>query len=763
MTLTRSALPVGFLVIAMSIVALCGVDIGLRGSVRDQQGNVIAGAEVVLSANGRELRTQTGPDGSFAFPQVAAIRARIRTRVGLSSAETSVDLATTREIGLVVAISSRRETINVTATRFPLPSDSTPEVRRLPEAAIVHNPALSLDEILRDIPSFTLFRRTPGWSANPTSQGVSLRGLGASGASRALVLADGVPLNDPFGGWVYWNQVPRTELEAIEVAAGPESDVYGTDALGGAIQLLRRPVQDRYAVMDTSFANLVTPNGSASGGVRIGDWTMQAAAQGFRTNGYVPVLPLDRGAVDSVVQSEFAGGEAAVERMVGQRGRVFLRGGYYAEARQNGTLLQTNNANLRDLSIGSDWATGTNSRLTVRVFGGDENLGQSFTAVSSDRNSETLTRLQSVPAHQFGSSVEWSGTVGGQTLFVSGDGRRIVGESDEIACALGIPSASLANGGSQNLYGITGQAYLHPHPRVLVSVGARVDHWTNADGFSSSAPFSAGSTPTVNRFADRNETAFSPKVGLQLRISDRVRFFGSASRAFRAPTLNELYRSFRVGNVLTLANKDLRAEELTGYETGIRVRAGEHATLQGSWFWNRIDRPVANVTQAVTPALITRQRENLGQTRSRGVDTLFNWSPRAFVGLTAAYVYTRATVTDFPGSPNLIGAWVPQVPRHTATAQVHFSRPRMGVIALQARYQGKQFDDDQNLLPLAGFFTLDAYASHAVGRGVEIYVGAENMLDRRYQVGRTPVLTIGPPAMAKVGLRWSFGETLPTQ
>lgn len=136
------------------------------------------------------------------------------------------------------------------------------------------------------------------------------------------------------------------------------------------------PVQDSYAVVDTSFANLVTPSGSAAGGVRVGNWTMQAAAQGFRTNGYFPVLPVDRGAVDSLVQSDFAGGEAAVERLVGQRGRVFLRGSYYAEARQNGTLLQTNNANLRNLSFGSDWATGTNSRLTVRVFGGNENLGR---------------------------------------------------------------------------------------------------------------------------------------------------------------------------------------------------------------------------------------------------------------------------------------------------------------------------------------------------------------------------------------------------
>ena len=747
-----------FLLLCIGTIAYARAFSELRGVVRDQQGNVVVGADVIASGSGEELRTRSGADGTFTFSNIRSKSIRIRAMSGLSSGEASVNLPRTDSVDLVIGVSTRNETVSVTATRFPAPQDSTPELRQLGAAAIMDTSAVSLDGVLRQVPSFTLFRRTPGWSANPTSQGVSLRGLGASGASRAVVLADGVPMNDPFGGWVYWNRVPQTELAAIETAVGPESDVYGTDALGGAIQLLRRPVRDSFLVVDTSFGNLVTPDASVSGGTRIGAWNFEAAAQGFRTNGYVPLLPEDRGAVDTVVNSDYAGADAAVERLIGQRGRVYVRGNYYSEARQNGTLLQTNSANLRELQLGSDWATGANGRVTLRVFGGDEGLGQSFTAVSVDRDTETLTRLQTVPVEQIGGSAEWAGTVRGQNLFAGIDALHIEGESDETAFAQGVPSAALRNGGVQNLVGITGQIYLHPHSRVLVSLGARVDHWTNVEGFSSTVPFASGSLPSITQFADRQETAFSPKLGLQIRLSNSLQFFGSASRAFRAPTLNELYRSFRVGSVLTLANKDLRAEQLTGYELGLRYRIGNRGTVQGSWFWNRIDDPVANVTQTVTPALITRIRENLGQTRSRGVETSFDWSANSSVSFNAAYIYAQATVTGFPANPALIGLWVPQVPHNTATAQVRLTRPHVGIATLQARYQGQQFDDDQNQLPLAGYFTLDVFASHPMGRGVEVYVGAENVLDRRYEVGRTPVLTIGPPAIAKVGLRWTLGD-----
>src|SRR5260370_18656107 len=90
---------------------------------------------------------------------------------------------------------------------------------------------MTLDDLLRQVPGFSLFRRSTSRVANPTTQGVSLRGLGASGPSRALVLEDGIPVVDPFGGWVYWDRIPRAELSSDEVFRGGSSSLYGSNAL----------------------------------------------------------------------------------------------------------------------------------------------------------------------------------------------------------------------------------------------------------------------------------------------------------------------------------------------------------------------------------------------------------------------------------------------------------------------------------------------------------------------------------------------------
>ena len=64
--------------------------------------------------------------------------------------------------------------------------------------------------------------------------------MSASGASRTLVVADGVPLNDPFGAWVYWDRVPVAALQRVDVIRGGSSDLHGNDALGGVIRLSTR-------------------------------------------------------------------------------------------------------------------------------------------------------------------------------------------------------------------------------------------------------------------------------------------------------------------------------------------------------------------------------------------------------------------------------------------------------------------------------------------------------------------------------------------
>ncbi|MFP3941484.1 MAG: TonB-dependent receptor, partial [Thermoanaerobaculia bacterium] len=179
------------------------------------------------------------------------------------------------------------------------------------------SPGVTLDETLRNVPGFTLFRRSGSRTSNPTTHGASLRGIGGSGAGRALVLADGVPLNDPFGGWVAWGLVPSAALERAEVLRGGASDLYGSSALAGVVQLFRRRPAAGGAVVDVSAGEQSTASGSAWAALDGEGWAGAVAAQGLTSDGYVQVAPEDRGPVDVPAGSRHGSLEVTLERRPG--------------------------------------------------------------------------------------------------------------------------------------------------------------------------------------------------------------------------------------------------------------------------------------------------------------------------------------------------------------------------------------------------------------------------------------------------------------
>jgi outer membrane receptor protein involved in Fe transport len=101
-----------------------------------------------------------------------------------------------------------------------------------------------------------------------------------------------------------------------------------------------------------------------------------------------------------------------------------------------------------------------------------------------------------------------------------------------------------------------------------------------------------------------------------------------------------------------------------------------------------------------------------------------------------------------------VGKRVPQVPRDQVTVLLAFARPRLATVTVQARWSGSQYDDDLNAFRLGNAFTLDALVSRELVAGMEVFVAGENLTDRRNEIGRTPVLTLGPPATYRAGLRW---------
>lgn len=739
--------------------------IQIEGVVQDQTGAAVERAQVILKNESAVMAESiTDSAGRFRLEASTTAAATVSVRAeGFAPFESRLDAVQTNLLGLEIVLApaplSERVTVTATRTETRL-GETAASIVSLSQTELATTAAVTLDDALRQVPGFSLFRRNSSRTANPTTQGVSLRGVGASGASRAVVLADGVSLNDPFGGWVYWGRVPRTSINTIEVLRGGASHLYGSAALGGVVNVItRRPNESPSLRLEASYGNQQTADASLFAAGRKGNWGASLAVETFHTDGYIIIDERERGSIDVPAGVRNAVARLTVERKLSTNASVFVSGNVFGEARSNGTPFQRNRTHIRQLIIGGDWQSERVGSFTARAYGGTQVFDQNFSAVNDDRTLETPTRVQRVPAQSTGASLQWSRTAGErQTLIAGLEAREVRGASDELAFVAGRPTSIIGAGGRERTVGIFFEDIIRATPKLFVTFGARVDRWRNYDAISATRPFSTNVT-TTTRFPDRTETAFSPHLSLLYKARENVSLYASMNRAFRQPTLNELYRSFRVGDVLTLANENLRAERLTGGEAGASFNSfGQKLNVRGAFFWTEMTRPVANVTLNVTPALITRQRQNLGRTRSRGVELEWDARLTRSFNVSGGYLFADATVLSFPANTQLEGLLIPQVPRHQLTFQARYANPSVITAALQGRASGAQYDDDQNRFRLGRYFTLDAFASRRITRGLEGFVALENLFDQRYTTGLTPVRTIGPPLLMRLGFRLFLGS-----
>ncbi len=731
----RPGLAVAFL-LGYGLYPAAGDAAGLvRGVVRDPAGSAVVGATVQPRADGVLLPpADTDRDGSFAFDPGSAVRGRLLVKAtGFEAVQQEWSISEAQPFEIVLTPARRTEEVTVTASRTATRlADTASRVIVIGGRDLQSTAAPTLDDALRQVPGFSLFRRSDSRVANPTAQGASLRGVGASGASRSLVLLDGVPLNDAFGGWVYWSRVPRVALDRVEVLEGGASDLYGSAALGGVVQALERSDAPAMAV-EASGGSLGTGDLSGYGAVAKRGWSLRASAEAFTSDGYVLVARDRRGAVDTAAGGSHVAGTLTVERRLSAGATVFARAAALGESRANGTPLQVNDTDWRQASVGADVSSGAGA-LSARAWYGSQVYHQAFSAVSADRATETLTRLQRVPADNAGASFQWSRGIGSRNALLAGvDARWVEGRSDEIPFVRGAPASAVSAGGHDR----TGAAFASDRISLgdgaVLTLGARVDRWSGGE---------------------RGATAVSPRASVLVRASRRLSLTAAAYGAFRSPTLNELYRSFRVGNVVTLANASLTTERLEGGEAGIVWSLpNDRMRVRAVAFTSHIDDPIANVTLRTASDLVTRQRENLGRSRSRGLEIDAEAHIGPWLRATAGYALLDAVVESFPSSPEIEGNRLPQVPLHQATLALRFDRPRLFDLSLEARATSRQFEDDQNQLPLAGYVALDGRIARHLGRAV-VFAVVENVAGTRYAVGLIPTPTVGPPRSIRAGIRF---------
>ncbi len=714
------------------------------GSVIDISGAVIPGATVAVTArDGGTSTVTTDASGNFDAGVVAS-----KLTVSLDGFETAnVDVGGTGPVQVVLRPVTFADSVVVTATRGAekLPTAASSTV--LTSAELSNMAPASIDDALRATPGFTLFRRSSSRVANPTTQGVTLRGVSGSGSSRTLVLADGVPLNDPFGSWVYWNRIPSAAVDRVEVVRGATGDLYGAGALGGVVQLLTvQPTRSRARATFDGGSNDTMRGSMFLAGEKKG-WNASGAYEGVRTDGVYVIGSEVRGAVDTRADSDYKTGFATAGRR-GDNWHLSVRGAGYDETRNNGTVVQVNDTSWKQFSAEGGGIFG-GGVLNLHAVGSSQDYHQTFSAVAGAtatapaRATERLTFEQFINTSHRAFNGQFTRPVGKVTMILGGDFHRTNSAQDELRFVLvsgvNTKTGPFASGGIETGYAGYGRANVAVTDAITVELGARADHWK-----------SDPHDPALNT---KKVNYLSPRAAVSARVG-RYQLQASTYYANRTPTLNELFRRFAVGNQVTNANELLEPERLKGVEGGGLTHVGR-TSLRATAFLNNLNGAIANVTLSQTPTSIVRQRQNSDTIRATGLEVEVDSRLTNTLSASGQMVFTSSHYRGSVATPALEGNFVPQVPKVQGSVSLTWADPRLFTASTQVRFSGRQFDDDLNTAAfvLGAYGVWDATVTRALVRSVNAFVSVENILDNEYDTARTPLRSIGYPRTVRVGAR----------
>ncbi len=634
-------------------------------------------------------------------------------------------------------------------------------------------PQLRLDDILRaEVPGFSLFRRNSSRTANPTTQGVTLRNFGPSGAARTLVLLDGIPLNDPFAGYVLWSQVPPASIETVLIVPGGGAGLFGNAALAGTVFLVSKPIADNSGSAEASIGNRDTYEAAIEGTLVHAPVAAAVLAERFSTGGYPVVAANQRGPVDNNASADSTIFELRSEWQINSDSSLRVAARHFDDERGNGTTLTENDTLGTDLS--AVWTTefpAQSGELQLSAYGQRRKFRSTFSSINDTRDVETPALDQyDVPANAAGGSAVWSMADGdGHRLTTGTDFRWVEGETNEAFLWDGSEFTRLRNaGGRQFFAGLFAEDAWSPNDRVTLVGGLRFDHWQLFDGFRKESDRQTGIVSLDSAFADRDGNEINGRLGVRAAATKNLAFRGAAYSGFRVPTLNELYRPFRVGNDVTAANADLKPEHLLGGEAGVDWQATEAVRFSGTAFLNRLEDAVGNVTIGSGPGTfdpggfvpaggVLRQRQNIDLVIAPGVEASVAWQVYPSLGLKGSYLFTHPTVKR-AADPALEGKLLAQTPEHVFTGSIDWTPAAKWTVTAALRYSDRQFEDDQNSRVLAAFAIFDAAVVYDFPAHGSAALRVENLFDEQIETGKSAdgLTSIGAPRLFALELRWQL-------
>ncbi len=631
-----------------------------------------------------------------------------------------------------------------------------------------------LADSLANYPGYSAFRSAPARVAHPTTQGIRLRNLGINATSRTLVTLDGVPQNDPFGGWVYWQRYNPSTIAETEIRPSSDSEAWGNYGTGGRISLKSLTTgQNRFrskATLGTdgkqaaSFASETALSNQAS-------ISLSALASEF--DGFYVVSPGQRGSIDRKANSEVSAYQGQFNFAASERLEISIKGDHYSEDRVNGTPGSLNGTNATDFAASAlQYFDAGRSGIQLLAYAQDRDFHNVFTSVAEDRNSERPVLDQySMPAEAHGASASYFSKLANDSELRFGiDFRDVEGEVNERFRNLGAGFTRLRQaGGEQRVQGAFANGSFPLAESTWLAATIRSDEVKNRSGFRSEWNTETDAQIRNDRFDDSDETFFSHDLSLFHEFSDAIHGSLKHSSGFRTPTLNELYRPFRVKNDITEANPGLVAEEHQGFEAGIGFNDSDLWSLNAYWFHYDLDNMIANVVLSresgfnplcgfVPGGGSCGQRLNVPNSQVEGFELAWQANPTEWFSILLQLVYADSEVSTSNAYPELSYFEFPHAAPFRSTLSLQWKPTDEVMVWTDIRHRDDEFEDLENQRRLSGSTTADIGVRYAIAGEHTLSLRVDNAFDVEMETGLSSsgLLSIGAPRTLWVS--WEFAR-----
>ena len=657
----------------------------------------------------------------------------------------------------------------VTATRSERPLAELPVSASVVDATTIQDtPAQSLDDILRHVPGVNLPVQT-GIQAHPTADNVSMRGLGGI---HALVLVDGVPLNDPFFGYVQWGRVALETIDRVEVVRGGGSPLWGNLAMGGVINVVTRAPEEDQAVAATGGGSFGTYRSSLFGSYGLaGNNRVSMTAEVNGTDGFMAVPDYARRSFDTPTSFKARNFELRDRWRQAEDILIDLRFNYHKNDQQLGSALSTNHQQISSYAAGVDKSFGHTANLVGTIFYSQStfvtnNATIDDTTLPLSAQTQHIDNIHTTPFHNLGGSLVWSQNWQSvvRSLTAGVDFNDVKG-SDRAAIfdATGITQIRTDIGRGQQLFvGAFTQLSLVPLERLEILASGRLQYFEVLDGYDGN-PGGPGNEP------DQHISKFDPRISVRYELADGIALRGAYYQAFRAPTLDNLYRGFASNGGIYYPNSALKPETLNGSEMGVDL-SSHTVRAQLTYYRTTVSNLITTATldsAQLPPGFFYGGRlVNAAAALVQGVESEVSWRIGGGFSTTLGYTWAQSVYTSNPTDPLSVGQQLVDVPRNSASAAFTYEDIRGWRISTDARYvSATSWANAEHTNP--GFpyqaaadphFVVDLAASYPLGPRLTLYAQLENLLDRRHIVNPGPYNPpqYGTPFQAFLGARFTL-------